>query len=698
MNGGRPASKSPVAYYKFDEGYGETVHDSSGNGNDGTASSSDDGSNTNVTEMWDSDGRYNKAMEFDGYSDYVGVPSLDPYTYKNFTISTWYKSSDGTVEDDEYIYWHTDTSDLINFSTTDDSGESGHLRLVLRYNTSATYQFYSTTNIVDQNWHFLSAVRDNGYVRIYIDGEKELDSIDNVSGADISVDASDDMVYIGQNSSGAEELDGKIDELKIFNYALTDDEIKKEYNRGASVVLGSTGIDSNGNADNSSNREYCIPGDTATCTPPILELKMDEKQGSTAYDTSGNGNDGTISGASWGRGKIGSGLEFDGVNDRIKISANSAINNIYPMTLSFWVNSDFQSGDTLFEKGNISDSSGFEIKLNSNRLEIQFDFDGGMMQYVSASDFLTPSEWQFITLIWDGTPDVSNIKLYGNGALDVPAVSSDGSGTVKDNSPYDLYIGSGFNVTPVGNFPGKLDGIKIYDYARTPAQIAWDYNKGKPIAEWRFDECRGSVAYDNSGNGNNGTITIGSSSAQTELGNCSSSTSASAWYNGRNGKTNSSLSFDGTDDYISVSEASMFDLEDSTFSFWVKPDVLGNAKTIMDLDFDKQWIGIHQNRFGIYGRCGGTHYFGTPKLEWQHVAWTVKGSNYAVYVDGKLMDSGEGACNSGVDVDFLTIGATNGGVSDSEHFDGQIDQVKIWNYALTAEQIKTEYNSGAIKF
>jgi len=55
-------------------------------------------------------------------------------------------------------------------------------------------------------------------------------------------------------------------------------------------------------------------------------------------------------------------------------------------------------------------------------------------------------------------------------------------------------------------FPGKIDHVRIYDYARTPAQIAWDYNRGAPVGWWKFDKGEGLTAYDSSGNENNGTL------------------------------------------------------------------------------------------------------------------------------------------------------------------------------------------------
>src|SRR5690606_5073324 len=118
-------------------------------------------------------------------------------------------------------------------------------------------------------------------------------------------------------------------------------------------------------------------------------------------------------------------------------------------------------------------------------------------------------------------------------------------------------------------FNGMLDHIKIYDYARTPAQIAYDYNRGAPVAHWKFDECEGTVAHDSSGNGNHGTINIGASGSQSTAGTCQTS---GAWANGKDGRFNGSLNFDGTDDNVSIPYSEKLKLGNSgTIAAWYKP-------------------------------------------------------------------------------------------------------------------------------
>ena len=79
----------------------------------------------------------------------------------------------------------------------------------------------------------------------------------------------------------------------------------------------------------------------------------------------------------------------------------------------------------------------------------------------------------------------------------------------------------------------QIDEARYYNYARTPAQIAWDYNRGKPVGWWKLDDGQGSVALDWSGNKNHGTLT--------------NMTPANDWVTG---KFNKALDFDGSNDYV----------------------------------------------------------------------------------------------------------------------------------------------------
>lgn len=263
------------------------------------------------------------------------------------------------------------------------------------------------------------------------------------------------------------------------------------------------------------------------------------------------------------------------------------------------------------------------------------------------------------------------------------------------------------------NYLGLIDQVVVYDYERTASQIAWEYNKGKPIGYWKFDECAGETIYDSSGKGNNGQLYLGTSGT-TATGTCASS-SDSFWYNGRDGKRNAAGDFDSFDNAVIITDNSLFDFtssDDFTFSMWFKTNH-GSTETLIEKretsgsnrgytlwiaagggggDFGFQLNDNSTNSFSNYGA-------GYDDDEWHHVILTVAfSSNTAnVYVDGINV-------GNNIDISSVTGDITNNeDLLIGEHisnfeWNGLIDEVKIFNYALTAEQVKTEYGGGAVRF
>jgi len=115
----------------------------------------------------------------------------------------------------------------------------------------------------------------------------------------------------------------------------------------------------------------------------------------------------------------------------------------------------------------------------------------------------------------------TNEKTYINGIL---ATSHSESGTYFDGGTNTTLIGYDSNISAYMH--GAIDNVKFYDYPRTQAQVAYDYNRGAPIAWYKMDECQGGVIHDASGNNNNGALSLGSN-APTSPGTCN--TANSAW-------------------------------------------------------------------------------------------------------------------------------------------------------------------------
>jgi hypothetical protein len=199
---------------------------------------------------------------------------------------------------------------------------------------------------------------------------------------------------------------------------------------------------------------------------------LKEGAGSPAKDSTLNGNDGTIYGASWVTSSIlGYALEFDGIDDYIGFS--SPVLNNPPYTVCVWVKPDTITGDYMYiidNGGGYNYGYGFYIQLREDTDEWQFggkrsDKYHGNRNYPAQS-----TDWTFMCGSWDGV-DVTHIKLYINGE----SVGKQGNSNPDPGAdPYNLKIGiSIFNNYP---FDGLIDEIRISNNVRSADWIKTSYN------------------------------------------------------------------------------------------------------------------------------------------------------------------------------------------------------------------------------
>jgi len=378
-------------------------------------------------------------------------------------------------------------------------------------------------------------------------------------------------------------------EVKIYSAAFTPEQAAIEYNNGKTSKFGSLSTASDGiNTSNSTDRSFCIPGDTANCNPPITYWDFNENSGTSANEKTGTGYVGSLSGHSWVPGKYGSAIEFKSGN-QLSFGSAPLASPDSKITYTAWFkrkSSITSKRVYLFNnKTTWNAQNGWWIDMeddsdpNVNRA-LQFGSSGGQFGfYFVDPDTVYPlNEWVHLAASFD--EDTDDVKLYVNG---VSVAVTQGMAWPEDiyTSTDTATMGGGYN----GTSEYELDDVKIYNYVRTPAQIAWDYNRGAPIAWYKFDECTGTTINDwgpngNGGyNGNTGTLTIGSSGSNTTYGSCGVS---GAWNDGITGKFGASMDFDGTDDYVDLGD--MTTLEGATqasWSFWVKPTTLDTMKVLL---------------------------------------------------------------------------------------------------------------------
>ena len=218
-------SESMVAVWLFDEGKGSVVTDSTGNGHDGKIEKG---------AKW-VNGRFGKALEFDGADDWVSVPhskNLGFASGKSFTITVHYKGSQlgGSLFGKGY----EDKSQALPWYLLWNDGSSPKVTLYLRDEGGASFRADGTSVVADDKWHFVAAVADasKGKSSIWIDGKKEAEADFNKKSG---YGTSEGVVAIGRHYDRYTK--GIIDDVGLFNVALTTDDIKTVMNEGLEVSL-----------------------------------------------------------------------------------------------------------------------------------------------------------------------------------------------------------------------------------------------------------------------------------------------------------------------------------------------------------------------------------------------------------------------------------------------------------------------------
>ncbi len=196
---------------------------------------------------------------------------------------------------------------------------------------------------------------------------------------------------------------------------------------------------------------------------------FNEGEGTRTRDYSGNNNDGTISGASWTRGKYGTALEFDGVNDYVDIGTDSSL-HVDTFTFVAWIKwSGNTNGvqDIIFNKEReyewcIGDSGS---GAPTGHLAWAIN-TAGTWEWHDTGYTVPANEWVFLVLTYDGT----HVRLYVNGELESTLADPDG-GPITDSS-YPLWIGRRQNLgSPTGEFSGVIDEVRIYNRVLTDQEI-----------------------------------------------------------------------------------------------------------------------------------------------------------------------------------------------------------------------------------
>ena len=667
---------SPILYYRFDEASGATsAVDLSGNGNTGTYQNSPTlgvpGSGALVDDL-------DTAAILNGTSQYVSTTTQ--YTHpQTLSEEIWFKTGNG----------YSAGGKLVGFGSAQTGASSGYdchiwmdngglIRYGVQSNGGPLFSIVSPTAYNDGNWHHAVGTFTANSWLLYLDSilvasNTALVALANYSGYwRFGYDNFTSWV----DAPSSSYFQGALDEGAIYNTVLTPTQVANHFRAGTP------------------NRALVIQD------KPVGYWRLNESSGTTVYDLSGNGNYLTYaggytlnqSGALTTSGDNDTSVLFDGSTGGITGSDVGLPSGQTPRSVSVWAyptNLSSLTLGTLFVWGTSTAESayGLGIKGSSGTTSL---YNFGWADDWELPYALSANNWYHIVSTFNGT----TAQLFVNGVL--AGTSSRPNWNTSSNS---LYVGKDFGNTYY--FPGNIDELSIFNYVLSPPQILDLYQTGTtthkdgvpypgnailadhPLGYWRLGEKSGQIAYDYSGNGNNGSYV-----GPVGLGQAGITSSA--------GDGDSSILLNGSNTNVNMGSVPVIqNLPQVTLATWIKSSSSGQ-QTIMGQEalFKLQFRSGNQLGFLASTTGGGwtINFGGTANYlnTWTHVAGTYNGTTATIYVNGLSVATTSMTGSLGTNSNNFILGSFAGG----EPVTGLIDEAAIFNYALSSVQISTLYNSG----
>jgi len=232
------------------------------------------------------------------------------------------------------------------------------------------------------------------------------------------------------------------------------------------------------------------------------------------------------------------------------------------------------------------------------------------------------------------------------------------------------------NVSGLWKFSLGRHNLKITNGATfANALIELEPNKDGLVGSWSFDEGSGNTAYDSSGNGNDGELKNGVT-----------------WTDGKFGKA---LSFDGVDDYVEVPSNANLDSPSFSVVLWVKLDTASDGKVTGVIgkwaspNPAQSWriykTAANKLEFDAYGEIANIDTYPLDMDRWYLIVATYDDNikTARIYQDGVLVREKNISPNT---MKNTISGTLKIGGANTNYFHGIIDEVRIWNKALTPDQ------------
>lgn len=522
---------------------------------------------------------------------------------------------------------------------------------------------YLLTNyeLPQKRWFNLTITYDGSEIKLFIDGKEDTESYNHTVSFGVQIKGSEGSLLIGNSAFGNGAFEQIIDDISLYNYVLSDEEISEKVDFRPEIK--------------------------ETRPSELLSINFDE----TLIDDSELKNVLDIQGGTFGpdrNGKLDQAYRFSD-EDYIRIvgSSNKLDSLKSEVSVSTWIKSDsFSEVENyskifLFSKEDQRFADKLELliyKPASGYNRFYFNINGKSTFHESLE--ILDENWIHLA----GTYNGEVIKLFLNGNL----VKEETYKTTLSLFESEVYLaGKETYFEDEVGFSGYLDDFHFYNYALSDSSIEklYDINKEgrifrkEKMVHLSFD----NQVFDSSENRNTIEVT------------------GTSFVDDRFKTKNSAISFDGFNDLLKIKdENSELDSVYSglTVSFWVKPENDKNTEmTVLsrkdDSGFNEFGVEMHYER-AIFKINNSKMVSGFKKYlhngEWYLITCTFDGSTTKIFINDELSSSSTYSGRINLNDADIFIGNNE---ENSQPFKGVLDNLKIFNYAISDTLIESMYEN-----